>query len=91
MRSKGEVCPSSDDYVVEQTDIEELASLSNTLRKFVILHTWLRTTRRVVMHQNYLYCKQFQCSLKDNPSIHNRRLHTALTDAHTFHHPTRRC
>ena len=46
--------------------------------------------RWMVVRDNYLCSKQFNCALKDNFVIYNRCLNAALTNLHTVDNPRRR-
>ena len=80
-----------DDDMIQKTYVEETATLLNTLRELLILSTRLGTARRMIMHQNNLYSKQFQSTFEDKAIIDNRSLHATLTDAHALNYTARRC
>ena len=71
----------SDDDVVEQAYVEESSSLAQTLRNHIVVATRLSRARRVIMNNNDLWRKQFQCTLNNQAMIYNRARNTALTDS----------
>ena len=89
LTSETEMVATRDDNMVQKTYVEEARSLLDTLGELPILLTRRRVTRGVVVYKDNLHSKTLQGTLQYKPTIDDCSLNTALTDTHTFEHPTR--